>query len=124
MAGAPQVGDFVRLRTRRWLVEGERLGNQGLRSLRLACVDDDAQGELADILWDAELDAEVLRDDGWAVRGERNQRDTSHHRTQSEAERAARDIAINQRSEVLIHGEDGRIRERNSYGNDPHPPKG
>jgi len=53
-----------------------------------------------------------------------NQRDTSHHRTQSEAERAARDIAINQRSEVLIHGENGRIRERNSYGNDPHPPKG
>ena len=33
-------------------------------------------------------------------------------------------IAINQRSEVLIHGENGRIRERNSYGNDPHPPKG
>lgn len=28
----------------------------------------------------------VKRDDGWAVRGERNQRDTSHHRTQSEAE--------------------------------------
>ena len=49
---------------------------------------------------------------------------TSHHRTQSEAERAARNIAINQRSEVLIHGENGRIRERNSYGNDPHPPKG
>jgi hypothetical protein len=24
----------------------------------------------------------------------------------------------------LIHGEDGRIRERNSYGNDPYPPKG
>ncbi len=47
----------------------------------------------------------VKRDDGWAVRGAGNQRDTSHHRTQSEAERAARDIAINQRSEVLIHGE-------------------
>ena len=53
-----------------------------------------------------------------------NQRDTSHHRTQSEAERAARDIAINQRSEVLIRGDNGRIRERNSYGNDPYPPKG
>ena len=31
----------------------------------------------------------VKRDDGWAVRGAGNQRDTSHHRTQSEAERAA-----------------------------------
>ena len=66
----------------------------------------------------------VPRDDAWAVRGAGNSRDTSHHRTQAEAERAAREIAINQKSEVLIHGEDGRIRERNSYGNDPHPPKG
>ncbi|WP_239877180.1 hypothetical protein [Laribacter hongkongensis] len=24
---------------------------------------------------------------------------------------------------MLIYGENGRIRERNSYGNDPHPPK-
>ncbi|WP_412478049.1 DUF2188 domain-containing protein [Azonexus sp. IMCC34839] len=40
----------------------------------------------------------MKRNDGRAVRGENNQRDTSHHRTQPEAERAARDIAINQRS--------------------------
>ena len=66
----------------------------------------------------------VSRENGWAVRGEGNQRDTSRHRTQAEAEQAARGIAINQKSEVLIHGENGRIRERNSYGNDPFPPKG
>ena len=66
----------------------------------------------------------VPREEGWAVRGEGNTRDTSVHRTQADAERAAREIAINQKSEVLIHGEDGRIRERNSYGNDPYPPKG
>ena len=66
----------------------------------------------------------VPRDDQWAVRGAGNSRDTSHHSTQAEAERAARDIAMNQKSEVLIHGENGRIRERNSYGNDPYPPKG
>lgn len=66
----------------------------------------------------------VPRDSGWAVLGEGNQRDTSRHNTQAAAERAAREIAINQKSEVLIHGENGRIRERNSYGNDPFPPKG
>lgn len=66
----------------------------------------------------------VPRDDAWAVRGAGNSRDTSHHQTQAQAERAAREIAINQKSEVLVHGEDGRIRERNSYGNDPYPPKG
>jgi len=66
----------------------------------------------------------VKRDDGWAVRGEGNSKDTSHHRTQQEATDAARDIAQNQKSEVLIHGRDGKIRDRDSYGNDPYPPKG
>lgn len=65
MSSSPLVGDFVRVRTRRWLVEGERSGGQSLRALSLACVDDDAQGETADIIWDAELDAEVLGDEGW-----------------------------------------------------------
>ena len=66
----------------------------------------------------------VRRDDGWAVRGEGNQRDTSHHPTQADAIDAARDIAINQQAEVLIHGRNGQIRARDSYGNDPYPPRG
>ncbi|AHK16588.1 DUF2188 domain-containing protein [Thalassolituus oleivorans] len=66
----------------------------------------------------------VKRDNGWAVRGEGNSKDTSHHRTQEEARQAARNIAQNQQSEVVIHGRDGRIRDKDSYGNDPYPPKG
>jgi uncharacterized protein YdaT len=65
----------------------------------------------------------VKRDDGWAVRGEGNSRDTSHHETQGDAIDAARDIAQNQRSEVVIHRADGRIRDRDSYGKDPFPPR-
>jgi Uncharacterized protein conserved in bacteria (DUF2188). len=65
----------------------------------------------------------VSRPDGWAVRGEGNERDTSHHRTQADAIDAARDIARNQRSEVVIHDRHGRIRDRDSYGNDPNPPR-
>lgn len=61
---------------------------------------------------------------GWAVKGAGNQRATSTHHTQAEAIQQARDIARNQESEVLIHGTNGQIRERNSYGNDPYPPKG
>lgn len=38
----------------------------GLTALRLACVDDDAQGEVVEVLWDAELDSSVLEDEGWA----------------------------------------------------------
>jgi len=65
----------------------------------------------------------VPRDGGWAVRGEGNKRDTSRHGTQKEAIDAARDIAINQRGEVVIHGRDGKIRDKDSYGNDPCPPR-
>jgi hypothetical protein len=65
----------------------------------------------------------VPRPEGWAVRGESNTRDTSHHDTQAAAIDAARDIARNQRSEVVIHDRQGRIRDRDSYGNDPNPPR-
>lgn len=66
----------------------------------------------------------VKRPDGWAVRGENNSRDTSHHRTQEEARQAAREIAKNQQSEVVVHRPNGQIRDKDSYGNDPFPPKG
>jgi hypothetical protein len=66
----------------------------------------------------------VPRGDEWAVRGAGNERATSIHPTQAGAERAAREIAINQQSEVVIHRPDGRIRDKNSYGHDPYPPKG
>lgn len=66
----------------------------------------------------------VKRPEGWAVRGEGNSKDTSHHRTQEDARKAAREIAKNQGSEVVIHRPNGRIRDKDSYGNDPHPPKG
>ena len=44
--------------------------------------------------------------------------------TQGEAEKEARRIARDQQTEVYIHGRDGRIRERTSYGRDPFPAKG
>lgn len=60
----------------------------------------------------------------WAVRGEGNQKVTVIVDHQYQAIDIAREIAINQGSELLIHGRHGQIRERNSYGNDPFPPKG
>ena len=65
MSATPQQGDFVRVRTRRWLVENEQAGGDGLVSLQLACVDDDAQGEVIDVLWDEELDGAILEAEGW-----------------------------------------------------------
>lgn len=66
----------------------------------------------------------VPHEGGWAVRGKGNSRATSVHQTQAEAIADATQIATNQQSEVLIHGRDGQIRERNSHGHDPYPPKG
>jgi uncharacterized protein YdaT len=66
----------------------------------------------------------VKREEGWAVKKEGAERDTSHHATQQEAIDAATEIAKNQKGEVFIHDRQGKIRERNSYGNDPYPPPG
>lgn len=66
----------------------------------------------------------VPHSDGWAVKIEGNDRATSVHRTQEQAIEAGRDRARRDESEILIHGENGRIRERDSYGSDPFPPRG
>ncbi|HMH32637.1 MAG TPA: DUF2188 domain-containing protein [Puia sp.] len=62
--------------------------------------------------------------DQWAVRGEGNDRLTRITETQSEAINVGRNIAENQQSELFIHNRQGQIRERNSFGNDPYPPRG
>ena len=64
------------------------------------------------------------KDGGWQVKGENNLRATTRTETQAEAIERAREIARRQESELFIHGRNGRIRERDSYGNDPFPPKG
>lgn len=59
----------------------------------------------------------------WGIRGENNSRLTEVFDTQREAIDAAREIAINQQAELVIHGRDGRIRDKDSFGNDPNPPE-
>jgi len=66
----------------------------------------------------------VPNDDKWAVKRENAQRASVIVDTQKEAIEVAKQFAINSKSEVFIHGKDGQIRQRNSYGNDPFPPKG
>jgi len=61
--------------------------------------------------------------DQWAVRGEGNSKKTKITQTQGEAIEIAREIARNQQSELVIHRKNGIIRDKDSYGNDPCPPK-
>lgn len=61
---------------------------------------------------------------GWAVKGEKSTRATVITTKQSDAIDYARNIAKHQGSELVIHGRNGQIREKNTYGKDPNPPKG
>ncbi|MBK1439974.1 DUF2188 domain-containing protein [Parapedobacter sp. ISTM3] len=65
----------------------------------------------------------VPNGDKWAVKGAGNGKATKIVGSQKEAIKIAREIAINQQTEVVIHRPDGRIRDKDSYGNDPNPPK-
>jgi superfamily II DNA or RNA helicase/DNA-binding transcriptional regulator YiaG len=62
------VGELVHVRSRTWLVEevvdSDTPGHSAL--VRLACADDDAQGQSLDIYWDYELDRSILAEEGWA----------------------------------------------------------
>lgn len=60
----------------------------------------------------------------WSVRKAGSSRASGTYKTQKEAIKAGTKIAKNQGSELYIHRENGRIRDRNSYGNDPKRSKG
>lgn len=60
----------------------------------------------------------------WRVRRSGATRASGVFDTQEEAVQRARQLARAQQTELYIHGRDGRIRERNTYGDDLHPPKG
>ena len=65
----PEPGRIAFVRQRRYLVEevvpSSMIGEATL--VDLSCLDDDAQGEPLSILWEHELDARGLDDDGWSA---------------------------------------------------------
>lgn len=64
------------------------------------------------------------RPDGkWQAKTEGSSKAAKVTDTQKRAIDVGRNIAKNQQSELVIHGVDGRIRDKDSYGNDPVPPR-
>ncbi len=65
---APSPGDLVQVRSRRWLVEEvvEPAVPGQTPLVRLACADDDAQGQTLDVFWNYELDRRILEEEGWS----------------------------------------------------------
>ena len=65
----PEPGRIAFVRQRRYLVEevSEPNGESEATLVHLSCLDDDAQGQPLVVLWEHELDARVLKDDGWGA---------------------------------------------------------
>ena len=66
----------------------------------------------------------VKRGGGWGNLKAGASRVSKVYKTKSTAQAAGRKTAINQKAEHVIHNINGKIGARNSYGNDPHPPRG
>jgi len=60
---------------------------------------------------------------GWAVKKGGSSKATKIYETKNEAVKHGQKIAQNQKAELYIHGKDGKIQEKNSYGAEPCPPK-
>lgn len=66
----------------------------------------------------------VRRAGGWGNIKAGGSKASKIYSTKTAAQAAGRKTAINQKAEHIIHNMNGRIGSRNSYGNDPHPPRG
>jgi hypothetical protein len=65
----------------------------------------------------------IKHGNNWAVKGEGNTKVTKIAKTQKEAIDIGKKIAKNQKSELIIQNTEGKIRSKDSYGNDHCPPK-
>ncbi|MCT1563238.1 MULTISPECIES: DUF2188 domain-containing protein [Corynebacterium] len=66
----------------------------------------------------------IPHQDGWGVKGAGSDRILRHFDTKTEASEFGRDVARNQEAELFYHYKDGRFQGRDSYGDDPFPPRG
>ncbi len=65
----------------------------------------------------------VPNGNGWAVKREGAERASSLHSTQRDAIDAGKRLAQARQTELVVHRPNGQIRDSDSYGNDPVPPK-
>lgn len=63
-------------------------------------------------------------DDTWDVKSAGSSKAYRSTDRKTDAVTIATQVAKNQGAELFIHGKDNEIQSRNSYGNDPFPPKG
>ncbi|NOT26725.1 MAG: helicase [Acidobacteria bacterium] len=64
----PKQGEIVRVRSRRYLVEGVEVASkpEDQTLVRLSCLEDDAEGEELEVLWEKEVDAQRISTADWS----------------------------------------------------------
>lgn len=62
-------------------------------------------------------------EEGWAVKREGGEKASSVHPTKAQATEAGRKTAKAEKVELVIHNKDGKISDKDSYGNDPKSSK-
>ncbi|MBL7760168.1 MAG: DUF2188 domain-containing protein [Sediminibacterium sp.] len=60
---------------------------------------------------------------GWAVKKSGSERASRTFETKEKAVEYGRELSRSEKTELYIHKTNGMIQNRNSYGNDPNPPK-
>jgi len=60
---------------------------------------------------------------GWKVKRSNSDRSSGNFDKKQDAVNFGRELSKNQKTELVIHGKDGKIQRKDSHGNDPNPPK-
>ena len=63
-------------------------------------------------------------DGGWDVKKGGQKKPVSHHHKKDTAVKSGRKTSRKEKSELYIHGKDGKIQRKDSHGGDPYPPEG
>lgn len=69
-------------------------------------------------------DVHIVPHEGkWAIKRPNTKKVSKKFKTKKEAEDAGRKQAKKDKSELVIHKKNGKISDKDSFGNDPNPPK-
>lgn len=93
------------------------------KMLSYVCDDSSTDGVGTDMRKSPKSIHVVKHPDGWAVKTAGSPKAEKVTQTQKQAIDAGKAMAKNKGAELNIHGRDGKIRSKDSYGNDPNPPK-
>lgn len=64
-----------------------------------------------------------LKNGNWGIKNKGNPTPIYQSKTQAASIKKGVILAKKSHTELVIHGVDGKIRDKDSYGNDPHPPR-